>query len=318
MLKVLKNLNAYRVIDQAQMEIELPQGETFSELLERALAANAYQPIHETQARRWGWVPLHDDAPGMAFETAGFRVLRMRATERHLPKSAIDEVVAERCAEHLDIFGFMPARRGKMEIKERVVEELMPRAFPISRHVDIWWRHDGVMIVDAGSDKRAEQALDLLRETLGSLKSIPMAPMTPAGRTMTTWLRDPETRPNGVTVGDVVKLRAKGDDGVLNAKHIDPDGEEVRMALEVGRQVQMMELTLEERATFKLDEGFRFKAVRFADAVADECDKIEAEEGIDRLAADVHILGSAAFQVVDVIMQGLGGEAQIKPKESVK
>ncbi|WP_445621302.1 recombination-associated protein RdgC [Kushneria sp. Sum13] len=303
-----KNFQIYRLLDTEHLPLEQ---------LSEALEKYRFQPCSESQARRVGWsAPSGDSRNGcLVHEVSGHRLITLMRQERILPAPVIRDELAERVDKLTAQQGYPPARRDKLAMKERVVEELLPKAFTKNSRTDVWIDTKANIIgVAAASSKRAEEALDVLRESLGSLKVIPLAPQTPAGRTMTTWLNDPTTRPNGLIVGDRVVLRAKGDDGKIVATSIDVDGDEVRTSLEVGRQVSQMALTFEEQMSFTLVEDMSIKGIRFADAVLKEVDDTDSDENpVMQMETEFVLAAQCLAHTIDKLMHALGGEAKAMP-----
>ncbi|MFP3441134.1 recombination-associated protein RdgC, partial [Pantoea sp. SIMBA_133] len=89
-------------------------------------------------------------------------------------------------------------RAEKQILKEEVYEELLPRALKRMGHflvaIDT---QRGWILVDAASRKKAEEALDLLRLTTGSLMVTPLATRDRATDLMTRWLANPAERAEG-------------------------------------------------------------------------------------------------------------------------
>ncbi|WP_227875857.1 recombination-associated protein RdgC [Kushneria konosiri] len=303
-----RNIQIYRLLDTEHLPLEQ---------LAEALEIYRFQPCSETQARRVGWSdPAGSAGNGqLVHEVSGHRLITLMRQERILPAPVVRDELAERVDKLTAQQGFPPGRRDKLAMKERIVEELLPRAFVKNSRTDVWIDTKANIIgVAAASSKRAEEALDVLRETLGSLKVIPLAPQTPAGRTMTTWLNDPTTRPDGVLVGDRVVLRAKGDDGKIVATSIDVDGDEVRTSLEVGRQVSQMALTFEEQMSFTLVEDMSIKGIRFADAVLKEVDDTDSDENpVMQMETEFVLAAQCLAHTIEKLMHALGGEATVQP-----
>lgn len=302
-----KHLQLYRLLDEHDW--------SFDQLLE-TLETQRFTPVGESQARRTGWTsPAGRQSDQLLHEVRGHRLMTLKRQERLLPATVVRETLEERVEQLTHEQGQPPSRRDRQALKEQIVEELLPRAFTRVTRTDLWWDCERRLIgINAASAKRAEEVLDLLRETLGSLKVVPLAPQTPAGRTMTGWLTDATSRPEGLTLGDQLELRAKGDDGVLRARLIDPDGEEVRVALEVGRQASRLALVIEEQMSLVLQEDMSIRSIRFADAVTQEIDELEYDDDPVLLmetefALMAHVLG----QSTDRLMAWLGGEAQTAP-----
>ncbi|ARS54214.1 recombination-associated protein RdgC [Kushneria konosiri] len=302
-----KHLQLYRLLDEHDWSMDQ---------LTQALDTYRFAPVTETQARRVGWAaPAGRHGDQLVHEIQGHRLMTLLRQERLLPSAVVKETLDERVETLTAQQGYPPGRRDKLALKERIVEELLPRAFTRTTRTDLWWDTKRRLIgINASSAKRAEEILDVLRESLGSLKVIPLAPQTPAGRTMTTWLTDPTTRPEGVVLGDQIELRAKGDDGILRARSIDPDGEEVRMSLDVGRQASKLALNIEEQMTLVLQEDMSIKSIRFADAVLKEIDDTDSDDNpVMQMETEFALMAHVLGETAERLMQWLGGEATPAP-----
>ncbi|MGQ7247559.1 recombination-associated protein RdgC [Halomonas sp. V046] len=299
-----KNLHLYRMHEASQLA---------SDQLEPALYEQALRPLSGSEARRVGWVsPAGRGGNRYLHELQGHRLMSMCRQERILPASVVREEVEER-VEAIEVAESRKLRRQeKQAIKEQVYEELLPRAFVRTQRVDVWWDVRRNLIgVATSSRKRAEEALDLMRETLGSLKVTPLATQTLPMRAMTTWLADPGSRPADMQIGDQVELKAKGDDGVIRARQVDLDSSDMHEHLVCGRQASKLALGLEGRMTFVLHDDLAIKAIRFDDALIDEAN--EADDGDDavaRLETDFLLMAQALGESVDRVVEWMGGEAQ--------
>ena len=177
------NLHLFRLHDAPQLEFEA--------LLD-AMAEHAARPLHGSDSRRLGWSAIassdwHGDA--RLVELQGHRLLTALRQERILPSEVVREETAERVAAIEASECRKLRRQEKQAIKEQVVEELLPQAFIRRQRIDVWWDTTrGLIGVNCASRTRAEEALDFLRETLGSLKVTPLASQTLPMRAMTQWL----------------------------------------------------------------------------------------------------------------------------------
>ncbi|MBL1494841.1 recombination-associated protein RdgC, partial [Klebsiella pneumoniae] len=85
----------------------------------------------------------------------------------------------------------------KDALRDEVLHSLLPRAFSRNIITRIWVNTtDHLVIVDASSARSAEDALALLRKTLGSLPVVPLSMEEPVELTMTEWVRS-GSAPNG-------------------------------------------------------------------------------------------------------------------------
>ncbi|PXX99239.1 recombination-associated protein RdgC [Halomonas sp. LBP4] len=288
--------------------------------LETALSEQAFRPLGGSEPRRLGWcAPAGRAGTQLLHELQGQRLITALRQERLLPASVVREEVDERAAELEAREGRKLRRQEKLGIKEQVYEELLPRAFVRTQKVDLWWDvRRGLIGVNSSSRKRAEEVLDLLRETLGSLKVTPLASQTLPMRAMTGWLVDPGERPADLVLGDQVELKAKGDDGVLRARQVDLDSDEIQRLLESGRQASKLALEIEGRLSFVLHDDLALKSLRFGDALIDEANNSDdGDDALVRLETDFLLMSRALGENLDRLIDWLGGEAGTASDQSV-
>ncbi|MEQ6917652.1 recombination-associated protein RdgC [Halomonas aquatica] len=298
-----KHLHLYRLHDAPQLD---------AASLETALGEQAFRPLGGNEARRLGWsAPAGRAGTQLLHELQGQRLMTALRQERILPASVIREEVEERSEAIEASEGRKLPRKEKLAIKEQVYEELLPRAFVRSQKVDLWWDSRRQLIaVNASSRTRAEELLDLLRETLGSLKVTPLASQTLPMRAMTAWLGDPGARPADLVLGDQVELKAKGDDGVLRARQVDLDSDEIQQLLESGRQASKLALSIEGQLSFVLHDDLTIKSLRFDDALIDEASQTDdGDDALVRLETDFLLMTQALAENIERLIEWLGGEA---------
>nr|WP_300312844.1 recombination-associated protein RdgC [Halomonas sp.] len=281
--------------------------------LETALYEQAFRPLGSSEARRIGWTfPAGREGAQHLHELQGQRLMTAMRQERILPPSVVRDEVEERAANIETQEGRKLRRQEKQAIKEQVYEELLPRAFVRTQRTDLWWdTQRQLLAVATSSRKRAEEVLDLLRESLGSLKVTPLATQSLPIRAMTTWLTDPGTRPADMVMGDQVELKAKGDDGVVRGRQVDLDSDDMQKLLESERQASKLALGIEGRIHFVLHEDLAIKAITFDDALIDEANQADdGDDAIIRLETDFLLMAQALRDSIDRLVQWMGGEAQ--------
>ncbi|WP_163557307.1 recombination-associated protein RdgC [Halomonas sp. NO4] len=288
-----------------------------AEDLAAALAERAARSPGGNEARRLGWCPPAGRAgTDLLHELEGHRLLTALRQERLLPASVVREEVEERSADLEAREGRKLRRQEKQGIKEQVLEELLPQAFVRRQRLDLWWdTHRDLIAVNASSRQRAEEVLDLLRDTLGSLKVTPLATRTLPMRAMTQWLTDADSRPADLQLGDQVELKAKGDDGVLRARQVDLDSDEIQQLLEKGRQASKLAMAMEGRLGFVLHDDLALKSLRFDDALIDQANDIEDDgDALVRLEADFLLMAQALREQIEQLVGWLDGEADTAPQ----
>ncbi|MCT8506179.1 recombination-associated protein RdgC [Chromohalobacter moromii] len=298
-----KNVHLYRLHNMAAMS---------REDLADALCDFVHRPVSSTEARRLGWYPpAGRHGQQLVHEIQGHRLLTALRQEHILPASVIREEVEERAAEREAAEGHPLPRRERQEIKEQVIEEFLPRAFTRTQRIDIWWDTDRALIaVNAASRTRAEDVLDLLRQSLGSLQVTPLAVRHLPSRTMTNWVHQPKIRPAWLRIGEKAVLEdSHGDDGKWSASGIDIDAGDTQSVLAPGRQVTRLQIEIDERVTAMLHDDLTLKSIRFADALLDEASQVEDDDDPTlRLETDFALMTGALRECIEQLVDGLGGE----------
>ncbi|GHC25207.1 recombination-associated protein RdgC [Aidingimonas halophila] len=298
-----KHLHLYRLHDAPVVPLTT---------LEDVLAEQAARPLGDNDARRLGWgTPGGRNSTRFCHEVQGHRLLSAQRQERLLPASIVREAVEERVDERERAEGGPLPRKEKQAIKEQVYEDLLPQAFVRSQRIDLWWDTQRDLIgINASSAKRAEEVLDLLRQTLGSLKVTPLATKTLPIRAMTEWLHDPTSRPDDLALGDQVELQTPSDEGVLRARRVDLDSEEITTLLSGDRQATRLAIEVDERVSLMLHDDLALKSLRFADSVIEEASQSDdGDDAIQRLETDFILMAQTLADTTERLLDWLGGEA---------
>ncbi|GAA3909211.1 recombination-associated protein RdgC [Halomonas cibimaris] len=300
-----KNLLLYRVHGAPEID---------HTALDEVLGDHAAVALGSADARRLGWTPPAGRAGNGQYvhDIQGHRLLSALRQERLLPAAVVREEVEERIADIEQAESRRVTRQEKTALKEEITEALLPQAFIRRQKIDLWWdSRGGLLGINAASRPRAEEVLDLLRETLGSLKVTPLSAQTLPIRAMTEWLGDPGSRPADMRLGDQVELKAKGDDGVLRARQVDLDGDDMQQLLESGRQASKLALGIDGRLNFVLTDELALKSLRFGDALIEEADHADdGDDALARLETDFILMAQALADDTARLLEWLGGEAR--------
>ena len=293
-----KNLQIYR----------LPAPWAFApEQLEEALRANSFTPASSNEMLRQGW-----DSPrgnGSLVHVVNKQMLLLLGTEKKLlPSTVVNQVAKARAAEMEEQQGFAPGKKAMKELKERVHDELLPRAFTIRSNVWTWIDPvNGWLVVDAASPAKADDVIKLL------LKAVDRMPLeslrvqrSPVG-VMTAWLQEDEA-PAGFTVDMDTELRATGESkaAVRYVRHtLEP--EEVRRHIAAGKQCTRLAMTWDSKISFVLTEALAIKSVKPLD-VLKENDAVTRNDD-ERFDGDFMLMTGELSQLLKDVVEALGGEA---------
>lgn len=271
------------------------------------------RPLHGQDPRRMGWMAPCGTEGGELVRTlsAGGRhhtLISALRQERMLPAHVVNGAVKRRVAELEKVRGTKIGRAEKQGIKEDVVGELLPKAFIKEQRIDAWIDHGASrIVVNATSRKPAEELLDLLRESLGSLKITPLATQALPARTMTEWVRGEAQLPASIHPTDHVVLEAKGDDGTVTGRKVDLSADDIQASLASGRIVRRLGVSLEGVATFTLADDLAMRGVKFADQLLEESAAGEYECATQRMDADFLLMADALSGGIDTLMAAFGG-----------
>ena len=120
---------------------------------------------------------------------AGRMLLKLKREEKLLPSTVVREQVDEKVAVIESEQGRKVYRKERLNLKDEIVQDCLPRAFTRSTYVYAYIDVKANWIfVDAASATRAEELLNLLRECIGSFPVLlPQVNNAPSA-VMTAWL----------------------------------------------------------------------------------------------------------------------------------
>lgn len=294
-----KNLQIYR----------LPAPWAFTpEQLEEALAPHSFTPASSNELLRQGW-----DRPrpnGGLVHVVNKQMLILLGTEKKLlPNTVINQVAKARAAELEEAQGFAPGKKAMKELKERVADELLPRAFSIRSNVWTWIDPvNGWLVVDAASPAKADEVIKLL---LKAVDKLPLESLrvqrSPVG-VMTEWLQADDA-PAGFTVDMDTELRATGESkaAVRYVRHtLEP--EEIRRHIAAGKQCTRLAMTWDSKISFVLTESLAIKAVKPLDVISEKESSTKNDD--ERFDGDFMLMTGELAKLMADVVEALGGEAK--------
>ena len=105
----------------------------------------------------------------------------------------INQVAKAKAAEMEEQQGFAPGKKAMKELKERVADELLPRAFSIRGNVFTWIDPvNGWLGVDAASPNKADDVIKLLLKGIDKMPLESLRVQSSPVAMMTTWLETDE------------------------------------------------------------------------------------------------------------------------------
>jgi recombination associated protein RdgC len=294
----LSNLQVYR----------LPAPWAFSpEQMEEALQPQAFIPASSNELLRQGW-----DSPrgnGKLVHVVNKQMLMMLGTEKKLlPSSVINQVAKAKAAELEEQQGFPPGKKAMKELKERVADELLPRAFSIRSNVCVWIDPvNGWLVVDAASPSKADDIIKLLLKAVDRMPLESLRVQRSPAAVMTGWLEADEA-PYGFTIDQDTELRATGESAatVRYMKHT-LEAADIRRHIAAGKQCTRLAMTWNDRISFVLTESLAIKGIKPLDVIKEgEAVTYSDDERFDN---DIALMTGELARLLANVVEALGGEA---------
>ena len=296
---MFKNLQLYR--------LPAPWNMT-ADRLGAQLERKHFQPCGAMDMQSSGWVSPRDGSFVHAVENQW--LITLCVEQKILPGAVVNQAVKERAAEIEEQQGSKPGHKQMKEIKELVIEELIPRAFSTRKTVMIWIDpKNGWLAVDTSSQSKAEAALDVLRKALDDLPLSLLRTNTSPASAMASWLVGNEA-PAGFSVDRDCELRACSEEkATVRYAHHPLDAKDVRQHISDGKQPTRLAMTWNDRLSFVLTDALQVKRLAFLDVVLEEAEE-QAETVEEQFDASFAIMTGELSRFLPDMVETLGGEVQ--------
>ena len=294
-----KNLQLYRLTESFDLT---------AEQLHEKLLSEATKPCQGLDTFTLGWDrPLGRDGQLLTHAADGCIMVCARREERVLPSAVIREVLDEKVAEIEDSEARQVRRKEKMQLKDEIIVDLLPRAFTRSSktfaYIDT---QQGWVIVDSVSAKKAEDLLSLMRKSLGSFKVKPFEVNQAPSAILTSWLKG--TAPSGIELQDECELRDTGEEGgIVRLRRHDLDGSEIEAHLDAGKAVVKLAVNWQDRLACILADDTSIKRLKFLDVIQEEAADAEADDAAARFDVDFSLMSLELRKFIQQIIEIYGG-----------
>ncbi|UAW97476.1 recombination-associated protein RdgC [Halopseudomonas nanhaiensis] len=275
-----------------------------------ALEQRPARPCASQETHTMGWTtPFGRHSENLLQVADGYWLVALRKEERILPGSVIKDALAEKVEEIEARDARKVYKKERDTLKDEIVMSLLPRAFTrMQTTLACIAPKEGWIAVDSSSNKRAEDLLNMLRESTGSLPVRPLnVKMAPAA-CMTDWVKQ-GSAPEGLVIGDECELRDTHEDGgVIRCKRQDLGSDEIQQHLTVGKQVSQLALAWQEKVSLTLDDKITVKRLRFEELLRDEADDQAGDDMASQMDASFIIMARTLSELLPALTSALGGE----------
>jgi recombination associated protein RdgC len=274
---------------------------------EVSLGKQVFAPCGPTQDKSAGWVPPRGQEHGALIESVGGQwVAKFQIETKAVPGEVVKRKLAELAAQIEQAHGRKPGKKETRELREAIVHELLPHAFPKTAAIWVWIdRERGRIVLDTSSRGKADEAVTALVRAIDGINIGLLNTQVSPQAAMTSWLFGaPDQWPEHFAAGRHVELRSSDEAKALvkfDRHHL--DDEQMRLHIGQGKLPTKLALDWEGRVSFVLTEGGALRKIDYLDGVLDG--RHEEESGFD---ADVAIATGELGQLIDHLTEAMGGE----------
>lgn len=296
-----KNLQVYRFTKPFELA---------HENLNELLAGQAFVPCGSQDLNRSGWAPpLGRHGSEFVHSTGGNLMLCLKRQDKLLPSSVINEELEEKALAIEESESRKLPRKERQTLKDEIMFSLLPKAFTRSSLQFAYISpKDNLLVVDASSEKRAEELLSELREAVGTLSVIPLTARNQPIDVMTQWVSTGQM-PDNFDLGEECELRDNTDiKSIIRCKNQDLAATEIVNHLKTGMHVSKLALSWQERIECLVDEKLSIKRLRFSDLVHEKALEVDADDFAQQFDVDFSIMSLELAGFINALIGSFGGE----------
>ena len=293
-----KNLQPYRLSPEWPITLDA---------LREQLAKKIFQPCGSQDHESRGWVPPFDG--GELVHAIGLNwLVCMQVEQRILPAAVVQEEADKRAALIEQEQGFKLGRKAMKELREQVTQELLPRAFTRIRKTFAWMNVGaGWLVVDAASERKAEDVLELLRHSLDTFPLALLRTERSPMSAMAGWLAG--GAPDGFTLDQDFALQSISEDKArATFKGHDLESTHIDELLEAGNLPTKLAMTFDDRISFVLTERGALKRIDFLDVIRDQAKADEHEDAQALFDAEFALMTGELLRLLQAVVAAMGGE----------
>ena len=296
---MFRNLRFYRITSP------WPESE---EKLSEILAENAFSPCGAYSERSAGWeAPADFDGAPLCRRLNGADLLQLRTQSRVLPVAAIKEAMADKVTEYRSRMAQEPPRSELRRLREETKDDLLPRALLKSERNRACFIHsESLLVIDAGTDSKAEWFIDQLRTCFGEFNCTPLAfNHEPAELLKRIFLGE---SPLGFTLGRECRMQDLSDSkSIATWREFELTDPAIRKHVADGMKLTHLGVGFDELVSCVINEHGDITKFKFSEG--DAADIPDSDDPLARLDADFVLLSSTVTRMVANLKKLLGGYA---------
>jgi len=298
---LLSNITLYRIG---------PQWVPVLAACEESLGMHRFEPCSPSQESSRGWVPPRGEKNGPLIEAVhGQWLLMLEVETKSVPGDLVKRKLDERAEQIEQTTGRKPGKRERKELKEEIIQSLMPVAFPKRKQIPVWIDPNrGQLAVGVASSSQSDGVVTALVLALQGFAVHPFTTQREPTQSMSAWLLEHEAPQ--LDIGRSAELRAPGEGGAIirYSKH-SLDIPAVRECITEGMFVTQLHFIWDDRVSFSLNEDFTLRKLAFLNS--------KDASGPDAFDADIVLETGALNLLIDVLVDILGGlQPEVDPNQT--
>jgi recombination associated protein RdgC len=268
-----------------------------------ALEASAFVPCGPTQGLSVGWVPPREENGALCECINGQLIFKLMIETKKVPPDVIDRELQARIKQVENDTGRKPGKKERRELKDEIMLDLLPKAFPSRASVIAWIDPIGKkLVVGTSAQAKADRVVSALVAALAGLSCDHVYTQTSPTIAMTDWLLS-ERLPETLDIEEDCELKSEGGTKVKYVRH-QLNIPEVKAHLTAGMTPASLDLTWLGRVNFTLTDGLVLKKIDILGNLLED-----HPEQVDAFDADVLIATTEINGLVADLIEDLGGEA---------
>jgi recombination associated protein RdgC len=299
-----KNLHPYRLSPEWPITLDA---------LREQLATKPFKPCGSQDHESRGWVPPFEGGE-LTHAVGADLLVCMQVEQRILPAAVVQREADKRAKRLEDEQGFKLGRKAMKELREQVARDLLPHAFTRIRKTFAWINVGaGWLVVDAASERKAEDVLELLRHSLNTFPVSLLRTERSPTSAMADWLAAGEA-PGLLTLDQDFALQSISEDKA-RATFTGHDLEAAHVAehLEAGRLPIKLAMTFDDRISFVLTDRGALKRIDFLDVIRDQVKAGENDDAEAIFNAELALMAGEFDRLLSSVTEALGGEIKREP-----
>lgn len=199
---MFKNIVPFRL---SQPDLISMENESHRDYINSRILELAHVKCTENQAMSIGFTSTHknnDGEPEFIYSAMGWHMVAVMSETRTVPAAAVAEELAKKVEQIEADQGRKIYKKERQQLKFDAEVALLPRAFARRAKTPMLINQSlGLVLAATTSRSRAEDALRMLREAMGSLPVVPLTFTHRPAEIFYGWLSDPERQPHSVYIG---------------------------------------------------------------------------------------------------------------------